>query len=137
MQRKPDWHMALCQYLAEAGRAPFAHGTHDCALFAAGAVAAMTGEDPAARWRGKYKSLKGGLGAMRRAGVADHVAMAARVLAEIPPAMARPGDIAVIPDGDLPALGVVQGEWIYVLAPGGGLALVELTRAARAFRVGE
>lgn len=137
--RQPGWQIALSQYLAEAGRQQFQWGTHDCALFAAGAVAAMTGVDPAARWRGKdkpkYRTLRGGLGLMRRAGFVDHADVAARMFEEVPVATAQPGDLAAIRDGELFALGVVQGEWIYVLQPDGRLGLVELMAAARVFRV--
>ena len=74
MTRLDDWHARLAAYVYEAGRTPFAYGAHDCALFAAGAVAAMTGTDLASDWRGRYRTLAGGLKAVKRAGHADHVA---------------------------------------------------------------
>ena len=112
-QRLPNWRPRLAEYVATTADRPFAPGDHDCALFVAGAVAAMTGEDPAEGFKARYTTIKGGLRVLR-AGV---------------------GDIAVV-DGDdgLPALGIVQGEAIYVLHPT-GLALLPLTRARRAFRV--
>ena len=57
--RTPYWRSALAAYIAETMRKPFAWGLHDCALFAAGAVEAMTGNDPAA----DYPSACLGLGA--------------------------------------------------------------------------
>ena len=48
MTRLRDWRTRLAAYLA-AGRAkPFAYGEHDCARFAAGAVEAVTGDNPGA-----------------------------------------------------------------------------------------
>jgi len=69
------------------------------------------------------------------AGFADHVALAAALLPEMPSAYARTGDGAVVATEDGPALGLVQGEMIYVLGPR-GLSLVPRSRATRAFRVG-
>jgi len=48
--------LALSTYLAQCEGRPYAYGEHDCALFAAGAVLAMTGEDPAGPFRGRYCS---------------------------------------------------------------------------------
>ena len=134
-ERLPDWPLRLVAYVTAQARRPFAPGDHDCALFVAGAVAAMTGEDPAEGVKGRYTTVKGGLRVLRAAGFADHVAAVAARCPEIPVLRAGVGDIAVV-DGDdgLPALGIVQGEAIYVLHPT-GLALLPLTRARRAFRV--
>ncbi|MBO4168865.1 DUF6950 family protein [Cereibacter azotoformans] len=135
MTRLPDWRPRLVSFVAEAARRPFAWGQHDCGLFVGGAVEAMTGEDPAAGWRGRYTSFERGLLLVRREGFEDHVGWYAARFPEIPPLMAQVGDIAVVEgDGGRPALGIVQGEGIYVLQPG-GLAVLPLTLARRAFRV--
>lgn len=133
-QRLPDWQARLVIYLHAARLRPFAYGRHDCCLFAADAVDAMTGVDIAAAWRGRYTTLRGGLRVLRRTGLADHVALAAALFPETPPLMAEPGDLAVVPTNAGPALGVVQGEAIYVLGPQ-GLGLVSLLSATRAFRI--
>lgn len=136
MTRFPDWHPRLVAWLTEVARLPFAYGSHDCALFAAGAVAAMTGHDFAAPWRGRYTTLRGGLRVLRAAGFADHVSLAQSVLPPRAPAFAQPGDLAVI--GDTPgdrALGVVQGPGVYVLSPSGALALVPRMQAVAALEV--
>lgn len=135
LTRLPDWKPRLTAWLARAARRPFAEGEHDCALFFAGAVEAMTGTDPAAVWRGRYPSTAAGLRMLRREGFADHVALAAARLPEVPAAYARTGDGAVVPTPDGPALGLVQGEMIYVLGPT-GLRLVPRSLASHAFRVG-
>lgn len=146
IKRNRDWRPALVAYLNRSARQPFRPGGHDCALFAAGAVEAMTGTDFARRYRSKYRSLAKGQAILRKRGYADHVDMVAQLLPEIVskdgnrapmPIMAQEGDIAVVPQGDEMALGVVQGSMVYVLRPGHlGLGLVPLTDAVRAFRVG-
>ena len=133
MTRHIDWRSRLLRYASDAARRPFAYGRHDCALFAAGAVAAMTGEDPAAAWRGRYTTFRGGLRVIRKSGHTDHIAAAAAWFAEIPPAFAQVGDLAVVPGDAGPALGVVAGAHVWVLRPD-GLGTVPLTDAVRAFR---
>lgn len=129
-----DWQSRLIGYLAEVRARAFNPSDFHCAYFAAGAVEAMTGCDLAAPWRGRAKTMAGGLRILRRAGFADHVALAAHHFAEIIPAFAQPGDIAVLEADGGAALGIVQGAAIYVLRPD-GLGLVSLLTARRAFRV--
>ncbi|NTT86928.1 DUF6950 family protein [Tabrizicola fusiformis] len=132
--RKADWKACLTDYVAGLAQRPFEPGLNDCALFAAGAVAAMTGSDPAHGWRGRYRTLRGGLRLLRKQGYTDQIAYAASLLPEIPVAFAAPGDLAVVNSPAGPALGVVQGEGVYVLTPV-GLGLLPLLSATRAFRV--
>lgn len=134
MIRLSDWRQRLVGYLHQARATPFAYGRHDCTLFAADAVQAMTGEDLAAPFRGRYTTLTGGLRVLRKAGFADNTAMVASLFAECAPIMAQPGDLAAIKTDAGDALGVVQGEAVYVLGPS-GLSLVPITSAHRAFRV--
>lgn len=133
--RVQGWRNILADYVAGAARAPYQPGIADCALFAAGAVDAITGSDHRRVWAGRYRCVTGGRRLVRAAGHADLVALVASSFAEVPVAYARPGDLAALAGSDGPALGVVQGEGIYVLTPA-GLATVPLLTALRAFRVG-
>jgi len=132
--RFPDWRKRLTLYLSGVGRIAFKDGVHDCALFLAGGVTAMTGQDYAAPYRNRYTTLRGGLRILRKQGFDDHVALAKSHLREKPIAFGCEGDGAVVatPLGD--ALGIVQGAAIYVLLPT-GLALVPLTDASCALEV--
>lgn len=133
--RRPDWRARLAQYVAAVAAQPFKPGSHDCALFAAGAVEAMTGTDAAADWRGTYRSLATGRRALQRAGFADHVAFVAAHCAPVAPSLAAVGDLAVLPaDNGQTALGVVQGGGVYCLSPG-GMAIVSRLHIKKAFRV--
>lgn len=134
-ERRPDWQGRLITYLQSIARQAFRPGRNDCALFAAGAVEAMTGTDLAAPWRGQYDSLEDGLALLRSAGLVDHIALAERHFAEVAPAFARAGDLAVVPsDDEWPAMGIVQGAGVYVLAPS-GLSVVARRVMDRAFSV--
>lgn len=131
-----DWEARFHAYIGRVAREGFAFGHHDCALFAAGGVEALTGQDPAASWRGRYTTELGGLRHLRRAGFRDHVAHAESLFPALPVTGAMPGDLAVIanPDGrnagGLDALGIVQGEVIYVLHPD-GIGLYPVSPAVR------
>lgn len=132
--RLPDWRPRLIDYLHDCVRRPFAHGEHDCALFLAGGVQAMTGVDYAAPYRGRYTSLAEGLRLLRQDGFEDHAALARSALVSKPISMAFEGDGAIVMEARVPALGIVQGAGIYVLHES-GLALVPLTRGVAALEV--
>lgn len=133
--RLPDWRVRLTDYLAEVARHPLRPGRHDCALFVAGAVRAMTGSDPARGWRGKYRSLAAGQRALEARGYADHVALVAAWCPPVAPAFAAVGDIAVMKsDVDAAALGLVQGASVYVLSRT-GLVLVSRMEMLGAFKI--
>ena len=134
MTRLPGWRGRLAAHVEAHRRAEFVFGRHDCGMFAAGAVAAMCGADPAADLRGRYSTMAGALRRLRKAGHEDHVALAASLFAEIHPSRAAAGDLAVVETGDGPALAVVSGPHVFVPGPD-GLRVVDLLSAARAFRV--
>lgn len=135
IKRQENWREALIKYLGEAAQIPFKAGQHDCAIFAADAVRAMTGVDLAVDWRSTYSTLNGGIAALNAAGFVDQIAMAAEHFEAIPIAFANPGDLAVVKRGKLRALGVVQGANIYLLAKGKGIHIVPLLAAKSGFRV--
>ena len=91
--------------------------------------------DPAAAWRGRYTTEIGGLRHLRRAGFRDHIAHAESLFSVIPANSALPGDLGIVENPDGPdrlrtALGIVQGERLYVLRPE-GLALLPVNFAVR------
>lgn len=94
MQRRPDWEQRLAAFLEETKVRPFEWGRCDCALFAAGAVEAVTGEDHGAAFRGRYRSPQGSLRALRRQGFGDVFGPFDAALGErVPPLLLRRGDI--------------------------------------------
>jgi len=135
MIRRPDWRARLAAWLAAEAVRPFEYGKSDCALFAAGAVLAMTGIDLADGWRGRYTTLRGGLRVLHKAGHRNHVALTAARLPEIEPGRAQVGDIAVVEGNDGPSLGVVNGAWVAVRTMS-GLGHVPRDKVVRAFKCG-
>jgi hypothetical protein len=135
LDRYTDWRARLTAYVAAGALPEFAYGRHDCALFAAGAVLAMTGQDFAAAYRGRYSTLRGGLRVLRQDGFADHVALAAAHLPACHPSQAMPGDLAVFDSAAGRVLGVVQGQGVYVLDQVGRIVIVPMREAVGALRV--
>ena len=135
IKRHPEWRGNLCAYLESVSQDHFRPGVHDCALFAAGAVRAMTGVDLAAGYCGQYSTIADGMRMLRREGVRDLASLVSRHFQEIPPLMAGVGDIALVEgEGGADALGVVQAAAIFVLQRG-GLGRVSLQAGIKGFRV--
>ena len=137
--RRPDWRARFEAALDEIKAHPFAWGTHDCGpSFAGRLVLAVTGVDLAAQYAGTYSNEEEALAIIHGAGFTTLGEMVASMLPEIHPSQARIGDVAAIavdrPIGH--ALGVVNGERIFVLLPTGGIGTVSLLTATMAFKVG-
>lgn len=127
LHRKKDWRIRLSRYLSDIRSEPFEYGKHDCALFAAGAIKAITGKDIAKEWRGKYSSLEESRKTLREIGVRNHINLAKRLLHKTDEPVA--GDIAIVNTEEGQALGVVQGQYIYI-PTGRGWGLIPLDRAS-------
>lgn len=134
MERRPDWRARLHNELTASLTRPFEWGTNDCALFAMRCVEAMTGENPGAIFIGKYKTARGAMGVIRRAGHKDLVEFAAAHFAKISAAFANAGDVAAVMTESGPALGIIGGSRIHVMRHD-GLGTVPRSAAVTAFRV--
>lgn len=145
IRRHRDWEVRLAAALEEARSTPFVWGEFDCALAMADMVVAMTGVDPAKRFRGRYKTARGAAGALRRYGAGTLEATMTALFGEpVPRAFGRRGDAASVPlDADLDdrfrtAAGIVglDGVSVHVAAPARGLIRLPLRLATCAWRVG-
>lgn len=56
LKKIEGWEIALSSTLAACANKPFEWGKHDCCMFAADCIKAMTGKDPAKAVRKKYKT---------------------------------------------------------------------------------
>ena len=120
MSRVHGWHGRLTRYLAEARKKPYEVGVHDCALFAAGAIEAITGVDLASSFRGRYDTIEQGMSLVNKEGFIDHIDMARAHFPSERPARAHIGDLAVVRIGEsVVALGVVAGSRVYILGEKG------------------
>jgi hypothetical protein len=109
------WEDALVNYIATKRDEPFEYGVNDCCLFAAGAVEAITGEDPMPEFRGKYDSLKGSLKVIKEVGAGTLEATLDQKFPEVPISHAQRGDLAFA-DG---SVGVVMGGFAYFVSDDG------------------
>jgi len=115
MHRLPDWEARLAAYLEPLRLRPFAWGSHDCCLFTAGAVLAMTGVDPMPEFRGRYSTAIGAERALRRYGAGSLDATLDTKFAGVAPALAHRGDIVMA--GGL--LGICGGPFLYAVGSEG------------------
>lgn len=133
--KKSGWENRLTAYIRLAADSPFRPGQLDCALFFAGAVKEIRGDDYVTEWKDKYKSIAKGKAMLQKMGFDDHIAYAESILETWPtPLMAQRGDGAVIEVDGGDALGIVQGEYIYAMGLN-GIVIVPLTEAKKAFKI--
>lgn len=137
--RLPGWPKRLEAFIDQVKANAFAWDGFDCGPNWAGRhVEVMTGHDPAAAFRGRYKSRNGALRVMRQAGHDDLADLVATMLPELEhPSQAIVGDIVAVrvDTAFKHALGICNGSTIFVLRED-GIGLLDLLAADRAFRVG-
>ena len=61
MKRLRNWPSRFASLVDSARLQPFEWGVHDCCLWAASGVLALTGGDPAFAWRGSYSTARDAL----------------------------------------------------------------------------
>lgn len=103
--RIPGWRSALSRHIALAAPKAPVWGTHDCALFPADGVLAMTGVDPAEAFRGHYTTPAGSLRALKRYGAGDLLSTFAQALRAVT-GQPWPGDPCII-TGDYGPTGAI------------------------------
>ena len=129
--RRLDWPEKLAEHLAETEAAGAWSEARYCVLWAADAVLAMTGHDPAAHVRGL--AVDDAYRAIREAG---HKSVEAAVIAAlgepVHPSRARRGDVVLKEDGL--AVGICCGEFTAFLSDPGVAYLPTLEQRA-AFQI--
>jgi hypothetical protein len=132
MTRVTGWEVRLAAAIEEARGAAFAWGEMDCATWAFDVRFALTGDDAAAAWRGRYRTERGAMRMLRQLGCCTPADLAQSILgAPLPtPLLAQRGDIVATED----ALGVCIGQDCAFLAPS-GLTLRPLAAVQLAWRV--
>lgn len=134
--RYQNWEERLAVYLDRVSEEPFKWGAHDCALFSAGAVNAMTGFDPAEDYREKYDTAKGAAAALRVFGAGTLLrTMRATFASEVTPSFAQRGDVVM---KDATSAGICVGRFSYFVGEEGsreGLITIPTAQCRYAFRV--
>jgi hypothetical protein len=137
LNRLENWRSDFFQAIETHRAFDFAWGTHDCAILTADCIAAITGVDLAAAYRGRYATEQEAGVILAELGYQETAEILAKNFDEIHPSQAIVGDVAVIPVlRSRPwAVAPVVGAELAVFAPYGPLGLVPLDEAVRAFRV--
>jgi hypothetical protein len=102
-----DWPERLAEFIASRRQEPFAYGTHDCCQFAAAAVEAMTGENPAAAWQ--YSNELGAARLIIETGGIDKLVSEA-MGGPVHPSQAGRGDVVLAELDRGPTIGVCLGR---------------------------
>lgn len=105
--RLSDWEERFSHYIESVFDKDFVWGEHDCALSFINAARAITGEDRAPEFRGKYSTELGSIRALKRIGAGDLESTLDEKFPVIPASMAQRGD--GIWDGA--AVGICMGSY--------------------------
>lgn len=136
MTRQPGWEQRLLALVESARAKPYRLGLHDCAIFAASAIEALTGSHPIAL-AGAYASRAAALRFQRQFGASLSAAVTA--VLGIPPVgvrMARRGDLLLYVDAaEVQHLGVCL-DHRGVLLLEAGLQFPALAHFSGAWRIG-
>jgi len=131
--RYQNWPERLSEIIERRLQKCFEWGEHDCCLFAADVVAALTGVDFGAELRGTYSTALEAARILKERGGVRGIASAA-LGAEIPPLMAQRGDIIMYRSANGEALGVCVGAQ-FVAAGTNALLRGGMDEALAAWRV--
>lgn len=142
LTRKANWQSILQNYLLIHQDTSFQYGSFDCCLFVCDCVHAMTDVDPAAGFRGNYKSRKEACEAIRRRtgrltvkAVVDTIT-AELEMPEIPVLHAQRGDVCLIKRGRDYSLGIISLSGREILAAAAsGIVRLPFTSATKVYRV--
>lgn len=128
----PEWRRRFEALVLAARGRPFAWGSSDCCMFAADAVLACSGVDPAAAVRGTYSTQDGADVVLSQMGGLE--AVGALAGPSVPPLCAQTGDVGLVSDGEKELLAICLGP--YWATPGPtGLGALPLRSARLAWRV--
>jgi hypothetical protein len=130
-------------FLLDRAASKFSWGQHDCALFAADGVRAITGVDIAAAFRGRYDDEASALAAIKEITGGETVEDAAawcaskHGLPELPfPLMAQRGDLCTVADGGRVIAGLIHLSGRHIVCAGADhLHRISITSIRRAWHV--
>lgn len=130
--RLPDWQPRLAQLVTQRMRHPLQWGVHDCCIWAADAVLAVTGADLADGLRGTYSTQPEAEARLLQLGGLTALCVA-RLGPVVRTAMAQPGDVGLASVQGVRAL-VVCGGGNFLAVGAAGLVPVPSESVARVWR---
>lgn len=116
--RFENWPVLLAQEIDRARAATFAWGVHDCCLWAADVVKALTGVDHAADLRGTYSDEAGARARIEALGGLEAF-VGSRLGAPIALGHVWRGDVVLHRVDGVEYLGICDGRWTFFVAPRG------------------
>jgi hypothetical protein len=131
--RYDNWPEKLNELIEARLNKPFKWGEHDCCLFAADAILAMTGTDLASDLRGTYASKTKAAKIVKEKGGLAQIATD-RLGEPIPVLMAKRGDIVLMPVATGNCLAVCLGDKLAAPGPD-ALVFAPLNVAISAWKV--
>lgn len=137
MNRHAQWEPRLVALVQKHMATPYHWGEHDCLLFAAEVVKAITGKDLGRKHRGKYDSFASAYAYLKSIGHASPEAMLDSLFDVKPVGFAQRGDLVMEADG-IPML--CMGAFALSVGQEGnteGLVRVPRERWVKAWAVGE
>lgn len=134
MARVKNWPDRLEEVIAAYQGGVFVWGSRDCFRLTMDVALALTGTDPYADLE-PYDSETGAARRLVERGYATLGDALAAVLPEVPPSMARRGDVGVVDEAGTDAGVVVIGADVVGMSQR-GLTRVPRSRLMRAFRIG-
>ena len=133
MKRTQDWQIRFEAFIAERRARPFAWGSNDCAIFAADAVMAITGCDPAPAGLRAHRTEKQALRALQRHGGLIGIATAA-LGQPTPASQAAAVDVVLSKSGKRDMLSICNGSTVFAPSAA-GLVSLALDRDSVCWRV--
>lgn len=139
LARVADWPERLIETIDRHQAHAFAWGEWDCATLFAECVLAVTGTDPLDGLRPSWtwRSRAGALRAIKLAGFPDMVTLTASLFPEVPPLLARRGDLVFMEVASpVTSPAICTGSELHTRDIELGWVVVSMSLAKRAFRVG-
>ncbi|WP_245482597.1 hypothetical protein [Mesorhizobium sp. M7A.F.Ca.ET.027.03.2.1] len=133
--RLPDWDRRLARLVNHHKSMPGVWGVSDCLLTVADAIEAMTGTDPAADIRGRYKSEAGAARILRKRGFDDVEMALASLFPMVGRLMAQRGDVGVVGRNGMLCAGFIT-DLGFAVKTEAGLSFVSQMTIKSAFKVG-
>lgn len=132
--RFENWEMILARCLREAEGKVFSWGEHDCCLWTADVVKAMTGVDYAMEFRGTYNTRAGAIRALIELADGSLTKLLDVFFDRVEVAYSQRGDVVVMFYDDMETLGVCVGDRAAFVTKR-GLIYISMQNVLRAWAV--
>lgn len=114
--RLPDWQILFAKFLKENANSKFEWGVHDCCLFSANCVLAITGTDYASSFRGTYSNERDAYRLIKQYGSIEALVTTLTGIKPVNGRYADVGDIVLVLQEGRELLAVCNGQTMF--APG-------------------